>query len=157
MSDVNKEIDSILENFNKKSEERAAEANKQREGHMARSERFKKLINDIIQPTMTTYVKYINSKGQKGQTAGFDLNRHFFDIAFEIRGTDGQAIGYVGALRFSQKDDKIAIVEEIRGSTKVRASRTEELCEDKDITEEFVKSKILSITKKFYDSYFQNY
>ena len=142
MSDIEKELDPIIEEFNKSAE--AEEAKKQREAYIAKHERFKTIVSDVINPTMIEYARYLN---ERGQNARIDIHWHFFDITFEIHGNEMRTHGYIGTLEFLQVNDKIKVVEKIRGYS------TDELYNESQVTEELVKNKVINFIKKFYKVY----
>src|ERR687892_535779 len=112
MSDIEKELDPILEDLNRSVE--AEEAKKLREAFITRHERFKTLVSDLINPTMSQYARYLN---ERGQTARINIHWRFFDITFEIHGNDSRTHGYIGILEFLQANDRIKVVEQIRGDS----------------------------------------
>ncbi len=142
MSDIEKELGPIIEEFNRSAE--AEEAKKQREAYIARHERFKTLVSEVINPSMIEYVRYLN---ESGQNARINIHWHFFDIIFEIHGNPLRKHGTMGTLEFSQVNDKIKVVEQIRGYS------TDELYNENQITKEVVKNKVVNFIKKFFQVY----
>ena len=142
MSDIEKELDPILEGLNRSVE--AEEAKKLREVFIARHERFKTLVSDVINPTMIEYARYLN---ERGQTARIIIHWHFFDITFEIHGNDLRTHGYIGTLEFSQANNRIKVVEQIRGDS------IDEIYNEDLITTELVKKKVVNFIKNFYKIY----
>jgi hypothetical protein len=55
--------------------------------------------------------------------------------------------GYIGTLEFLQVNDKIKVVEQIRGYS------TDELYNESQVTVELVKNKVINFIKKFYKVY----
>ena len=55
--------------------------------------------------------------------------------------------GIMGTLEFSQVNDKIKVVEQIRGYS------TDELYNEDQITKELVKNKVVNFIKKFFQVY----
>jgi len=142
MSDIEKELDPILEDLNRSVE--AEEAKKLREVFISRHERFKTLVFDVINPTMIEYARYLN---ERGQTARIIIHWRFFDITFEIHGNDLRTHGYFGILEFSQANDRIKVVEQIRGDS------IDEIYNEDQITTELVKNKVVNYIKNFYKIY----
>jgi len=142
MSDIEKELGPIIEEFNRSAE--AEEAKEQREAYIAIHERFKTLVSDVINPSMIEYVRYLN---ESGQNARINIHWHFFDIIFEIHGNPLRTHGIMGTLEFSQVNDKIKVVEQIRGYS------TDELYNEDQITKELVKNKVVNFIKKFFQVY----
>lgn len=142
MSDIEKELDPILEYLNRSVE--AEEAKKLREVFIARHERFKTLVSGVINPTMIEYARYLN---ERGQTARIIIHWRFFDITFEIHGNDLRTHGYIGILEFSQANDRIKVVEQIRGDL------IDEIYNEDEITTELVKNKVVNFIKNFYKIY----
>lgn len=142
MSGIEKELDPILEDLNRSVE--AEEAKKLREAFIARHERFKTLVSDVINPTMIEYARYLN---ERGQTARIIIHWRFFDITFEIHGNDLLTHGYIGILEFSQANDRIKVVEQIRGDS------IDEIYNEDQITTELVKNRVVIFIKNFYKIY----
>jgi hypothetical protein len=145
MTDIGKELDPIIDEFYRKRQAISEEAENQREVYIAKKERFRKLINDIIHPTMIDFAEYLNGKGQN---ARINLNKHFFDIEFVIHGNELPTHSYTGSANFSQEGDKIKIVEAFAGNS------TDEICQENEVTKEFVKNKLMKLIKNFYQGYF---
>lgn len=142
MSDIEKELGPILEEFNKSIE--TEEARELREKLIARYKRFKTLVSDMIVPTMSEYAHYLN---ERGQTARVITHWRFFDVTFEIHGNELRTHGYIGILEFSQANDRIKVVEHIRGDP------TNEIYNEDQITTELVKNKVISFIKNYYKVY----
>lgn len=142
MSDIEKELDPILEDLNRSVE--AEEAKKLREAFIARHERFKTLVSDVINPTMSEYARYLN---ERGQTARINIHWRFFDITFEIHGNDSRTHGYIGILEFSHANDKIKVGEQIRGNS------VDKIYNEDQITTELVKNRVVNFIKDFYKIY----
>ena len=142
MSDIEKELDPILEDLNRSVE--AEEAKKLREAFITRHERFKTLVSDLINPTMSQYARYLN---ERGQTARINIHWRFFDITFEIHGNDLRTHGYIGLLEFSQANDRIKVVEQIRGDS------IDKIYNEDEITTELVKNRVINFIKDFYKIY----
>ena len=142
MSDIEKELGPILEDLNRSVE--AEEAKKLREAFITRHERFKTLVSDIINPAMSEYARYLN---ERGQTAQINIHWRFFDITFEIHGNDSRTQGYIGILEFSQANDKIKVVEQIRGDS------IDKIYNEDQITMELVKNRVINFIKDFYKIY----
>lgn len=142
MSDIEKELGPILEDLNRSVE--AEEAKKLRESFIARHERFKTLVSEVINPTMSEYARYLN---QRGQTARINVHWRFFDITFEIHGNDSRTHGYIGTLEFSHANDKVKVVEQIRGDS------IDKTYNEDQITTELVKNRVVDFIKDFYKIY----
>ena len=142
MSDIEKELGPIIEEFNRSAE--AEEARKQREANIARLERFKTLVSDVINPKMIEYAQYLN---ERGQNARISIHWHFFDIIFEIHGNPLRTHGTISTLEFAQVNHKIKVMEQIRGHS------TDELYNEDQITQELVKNKVVGFIKKFFKVY----
>jgi hypothetical protein len=140
--DIEKELDPILEDLNRSVE--AEEAKQLRETFIARHERFKTLVSDVINPTMSEYARYLN---ERGQTAQINIHWRFFDITFEIHGNDSRTHGYIGILEFSQVSDRIKVVEQIRGDS------IDKIYNEDQITTELVKNRVVNFIKDFYKIY----
>jgi len=84
---------------------------------------------------------------ERGQTARIIIHWRFFDITFEIHGNDLRTHGYIGILEFSQANDRIKVVEQIRGDSIV------EIYNEDQITMELVKNKVVNFIKNFYKIY----
>jgi len=122
----------------------AEEAKQLREAFIARHERFKTLVSHIINPTMSEYARYLN---ERGQTAQINIHWRFFDITFEIHGNDSRTHGYIGILEFSQANDRIKVVEQLRGDS------IDKIYNEDEITTESVKNRVVNFIKDFYKIY----
>jgi hypothetical protein len=142
MSDIEKELGPIIEEFNRSAE--AEEARKEREAYIARLERFKTLVSDVINPTMIEYARYLN---ERGQNARINIHWHFFDIIFEVHGNPLRTHGTMGTLEFAQANDKIKVMGQICGHS------TDEVYNEDQVTTELVKNKVVNFIKKFYQVY----
>src|SRR5687768_4051301 len=142
MSDIEIELDPILEDLNSSVD--VEEAKQLRETFIARHQRFKTLVSDVINPTMSEYARYLN---ERGQTAQINIHWRFFDITFEIHGNDSRTHGYIGILEFSQVSDRIKVVEQIRGDS------IDKIYNEDQITTELVKNRVVNFIKDFYKIY----
>jgi hypothetical protein len=145
MTDIGKELDPIIDEFNTKREANIREAEKQTDANITKRERFTQLINDTIQPTMIDFTQYLIDRGQN---ARINLNKHFFDIEFVILPSELHPHNYKGSVKFSQEGDKIKVAEDLAGN------QTNEICDENEVSKEFVKNKLMNLIKNFYQGYF---
>jgi hypothetical protein len=62
MGDIENELDSVLDRYQKKQEETRTKERKDHEDNIGLENEFKNLFNTIVQPLMTQMVRYLKHK-----------------------------------------------------------------------------------------------
>ena len=62
MGDIENELDSVLDRYQKKQEEARKKERKEQEDYIGLENEFKNLFNTIVQPLMAQMVRYLETK-----------------------------------------------------------------------------------------------
>ena len=145
MEDLEKELETIIEEFTRKKEEINQKQEKEKLASDQQRQTFQQIVTDIIRPLMLVCRDFINKKGEVSRIDSTGLG----DIIFEIQSKTSQKGVHMVNITFSLDtfpSGKIKSMQKIEYQI-----RSEEYCEDNQLTKDYVRSKLVEIVKKFYD------
>ena len=159
MEDLEKELGPLIENFqNLVKDAKAKKLDALREDEDLKKE-FNKLSQDIIEPVMRKFESYLASKDvnssvhiQSEIVAGKNPNVEFslhLKLTYESKYPN---------VKFSLSGEKISVQEErLMTVDEVRQDLTPEYYDKEQITEEFIKERLIRLIKSCFDKDWQSF
>jgi hypothetical protein len=84
MSEIEKELDPVLDQFKKKREEIRDKRQKDQDAYIAVSNEFSDLFKTIVYPVMVECVQYLDSKGEEFMYSRVNIHKILPQIEFRI-------------------------------------------------------------------------
>ena len=110
MEDMENELDSVLNRFQKKQEETRSKELKDQEDYITLENEFKNLFNTIVQPLMIKMVEYLETKGNEFKGSYVKVSPHLAKIALIINAYRLQQGSKWAEIEFSRDGNKLKIV-----------------------------------------------
>jgi hypothetical protein len=145
MEDFEKELQAIVDEFTRKKGETKQKQEKEKLASDQKRQTFQQIVSNVIHPIMLECRDFINKKGEVSRIDSGGLA----DIIFEIQSKTLSKGVHMANITFSLDtfpSGRIKIVQKIEYQTV-----SEEYCEENQLTEGYVRSKLVEIVKKFYD------
>ncbi|MFZ0317318.1 MAG: hypothetical protein WAL23_10315 [Nitrososphaeraceae archaeon] len=134
MGDIENELDSVLDRYQKKQEEARKKERKEQEDYIGLENEFKNLFNTIVQPLMAQMVRYLETKGNEFKGSYVKVSPHLAKIALIINPYRLQQGSKWAEIEFSRDGNKLKIV--VKNENAVTS---EALFEKSDLKPPFVK------------------
>ncbi|MDW0207613.1 MAG: hypothetical protein QOA28_08630 [Nitrososphaeraceae archaeon] len=147
MGDIENELDSVLERYQKKQEEARKKERKEQEDYIGLENEFKNLFNTIVQPLMAQMVRYLETKGNEFKGSYVKVSPHLAKIALIINPYRLQQGSKWAEIEFSRDGNKLKIV--VKNENAVTG---EALFEKSDLKPPFVKRILIDFVKSYYNT-----
>lgn len=144
MGDIEKELDSVLDRYQKKQEKSRDRERREQVDYIALENEFKNLFRTIVQPSMTKMVKYLESKGDEFKGSYVKVSPHLAKISLIINAYKLRQGSEWAEIEFSRDGDKLQIKKNENNVT------TEALFEKSDLNAHFVKRILIDFVKSHY-------
>ena len=147
MGDIENELDSVLDRYQKKQEEARKKERKEQEDYIGLENEFKNLFNTIVQPLMAQMVRYLETKGNEFKGSYVKVSPHLAKIALIINPYRLQQGSKWAEIEFSRDGNKLKIV--VKNENAVTG---EALFEKSDLKPPFVKRILIDFVKSYYNT-----
>ncbi|MDW0256035.1 MAG: hypothetical protein QN543_09230 [Nitrososphaeraceae archaeon] len=147
MGDIENELDSVLDRYQKKQEEARKKERKEQEDYIGLENEFKNLFNTIVQPLMAQMVRYLETKGNEFKGSYVKVSPHLAKIALIINPYRLQQGSKWAEIEFSRDGNKLKIV--VKNENAVTS---EALFEKSDLKPPFVKRILIDFVKSYYNT-----
>lgn len=144
MGDIEKELDSVLDRYQKKQEKSRDRERREQVDYIALENEFKNLFRTIVQPSMTKMVNYLESKGDEFKGSYVKVSPHLAKISLIINAYKLRQGSEWAEIEFSRDGDKLQIKKNENNVT------TEALFEKSDLNAHFVKRILIDFVKSHY-------
>lgn len=144
MGDIEKELDSVLDRYQKKQEKSRDRERRELVDYIALENEFKNLFRTIVQPPMTKMVNYLESKGDEFKGSYVKVSPHLAKISLIINAYKLRQGSEWAEIEFSRDGDKLQIKKNENNVT------TEALFEKSDLNAHFVKRILIDFVKSHY-------
>jgi hypothetical protein len=147
MGNIENELDSVLDRYQKKLEQTRNKELKQYEDHTAEEYEFKNLFSTMVKPAMTEMVRYLETKGNEFKGSFVKVSPHLAKISLIINAYRLQQGSKWAEIEFSRDGNKLKIV--IKSENAVTG---EALFEKSDLKPQFVKRMLIDFVKSYYNT-----
>ncbi|MDW3613429.1 MAG: hypothetical protein QN773_03000 [Nitrososphaeraceae archaeon] len=147
MGDIENELDSVLDRYQKKQEEARKKERTEQEDYIGLENEFKNLFNTIVQPLMAQMVRYLETKGNEFKGSYVKVSPHLAKIALIINPYRLQQGSKWAEIEFSRDGNKLKIV--VKNENAVTG---EALFEKSDLKPPFVKRILIDFVKSYYNT-----
>jgi hypothetical protein len=144
MGELENELDSVLDFYKKKQDERRTKEQKNREDNIDLDNKFKNSFNTIVHPIMTQMVKYLETKGDEFKGSFVRVSPNSARISFIINPYRLDQGTKWAELEFSRNGNKLKITEKNENSVNGEA-----LFEKSDLNPHFVKRMLIAFVKSY--------
>ena len=145
MGDIENELDSVLDRYQKKQEETRTKERKDHEDNIDLENEFKNLFKTIVQPLMTQMVRYLETQGDDFKGSSVKVSPNLARISFIINPYRLEQGSKWAEIEFSRSGDKLKIIERNENSVNGEA-----LFEKSDLNPRFVKRMLIAFVKSYY-------
>ncbi len=145
MEDFEKELQAVVDDFTTKKVKIKQKQKKEKLASDQKMKTFQQIVSNVIHPVILECRDFINKKGEVSRIESTGLG----DIIFEIQGKTLQRAVHMASITFSLDtfpSGKIKIVQKIEYEIV-----SEEFCEQNQLTNDYVRTKLVEIVKKFYN------
>lgn len=147
MENIENELDSVLDRYQKKQEQTRNKELKQYEGYTDEENEFKNLFSTIVKPAMTEMVRYLETKGNEFKGSFVKVSPHLAKISLIINAYRLQKGSEWAEIEFSRDGNKLKIV--VKNENTVTG---EALFEKSDLKPHFVKRMLIDFVKSYYNT-----
>lgn len=147
MEDIENELDSVLDRYQKKQEDTRNREKKEQEDYLGMENQFKNLFNTIVKPLMAQMVRYLESKGDEFKGSHVKVSPHLAKIALILNPYRLQQGSKWAEIEFSRNGNKLKIV--VKNENAVTS---EALFEKSEVRPPFVKRIIIDFVKSYYNT-----
>jgi hypothetical protein len=144
MDDIERALDSILDRYRKKQEERRDRESREQDEYHALENEFKNLFHTVVQPSMTKMVNYLESKGNEFKGSFVKVSAQLAKISLIINPYKLRQGSKWTEIEFLRDGDKLKI-----NKTENNVS-TEALFEKSELNAHFVKKILIDFVKSYY-------
>jgi len=145
MGDIENELDSVLDRYQKKQEETRTKERKDHEDNIDLENEFKNLFKTIVQPLMTQMVRYLETQGDDFKGSSVKVSPNLARISFIINPYRLEQGSKWAEIEFSRSGNKLKIIEKNENSVNGGA-----LFEKSDLNPRFVKRMLIAFVKSYY-------
>jgi hypothetical protein len=145
MGDIENELDSVLDRYQKKQEETRTKERKDHEDNIDLENEFKNLFKTIVQPLMTQMVRYLETQGDDFKGSSVKVSPNLARISFIINPYRLEQGSKWAEIEFSRSGNKLKIIENNENSVNGGA-----LFEKSDLNPRFVKRMLIAFVKSYY-------
>jgi hypothetical protein len=118
--DIENELDSVLDRYQKKQEDTRNKEMKEQEDYLALENEFKNLFNTIVKPLMAQMVRYLETKGNEFKGSYVKVSPHLAKIALILNPYRLQQGSKWAEIEFSRDGNKLKIVVKMKTLLLVR-------------------------------------
>ena len=108
--DIENELDSVLDRYQKKQEDTRNKEMKEQEDYLGLENEFKNLFNTIVKPLMAQMVRYLETKGNEFKGSYVKVSPHLAKIALILNPYRLQQGSKWTEIEFSRNGNKLKIV-----------------------------------------------
>jgi hypothetical protein len=144
MDDIENELDSVLDRYQKKQEQSRERELREQDDNIALENEFKNLFRTIVEPSMTKMVNYLESKGNEFKGSYVKISPHLAKISLIINAYKLRQGSEWTEIEFSREGDKLKIKKNENNVT------TEALFEKSELNAHFVKRILIDFVKSYY-------
>jgi len=151
LNGIDKELGKLFDKLEKKLQENKLTEDKEGQEKLVSDREFGELSDNIIQPIMLEYKKFLETKGKRVSLSCTVEKPHplLQDITFELKDSNLLSkYGSVPKITFFPKDGRVHIFEE---GTLGDGHPIESSYNKNEITEEFVRKKLTALIKEYVD------
>ena len=151
MNGIDKELGKSFDKLEKKLLENKLAEDKEGQEKLVSDREFGELSDNIIQPIMLEYKKFLETKGKRVSLSCTVEKPHplLQDITFELKDSNSLSkYGSVPKITFFPKDGRVHIFEE---GTLGDGHPIESSYNKNEITEEFVRKRLTGVIKEYVD------
>lgn len=146
MGDIENELDTILDRYQKIQEESRDKERRDQDDHIALESEFKYLFSTIVHPSMTKMVNYLESKGDEFKGSYVKVSPHLAKISLIINAYKLRQGSEWTEIEFSRDGDRLKIKKNENNVT------TEALFDKSDLNAHFVKRILIDFVKSHYST-----
>lgn len=147
MGDIENELDSVLDRYQKKQLETRNQELKDQQGYVGAENEFKDSFNAIVKPSMTEMARYLDARGKEFQGSYVKISPHLAKIALIINAYRLQQGSKWAEIEFSRQGKKLRIV------TKNDSGVTSDAIFEKSVLKpHFVKRMLIDFVKSYYST-----
>jgi hypothetical protein len=147
MSDIEYELDSVLDRYQKKQLETRNQELKDQQRYAGVENEFKNSFDTIVRPSMTEMARYLDTRGEEFKGSYVKISPHLAKIALVINAYRLQKGSKWAEIEFSRHDDKLRIV------TKNDSGVTSDALFEKSVLKpHFVKRMLIDFVKSYYST-----
>ena len=151
MERIDKELGQLFDKLEKNLQENKLAEDKERKEKLVPDSEFGELSDNIIQPIMFEYKKFLETKGNRVLLSCIIEKPHplLHDISFELRDSNLLSkYGSIPRITFFPKDGRVHIFEE---GTLGDGHPIESSYNKNEITEDFVRKRLTGLIKEYVD------
>ena len=145
--DIENELDSVLDRYQKKQEDTRNKEMKKQEDYLGLENEFKNLFNTIVKPLMAQMVIYLETKGNEFKGSYVKVSPHLAKIALILNPYRLQEGSKWAEIEFSRDGNKLKIV--VKNENAVTS---EALFEKSEVRPAFVKRILIDFVKSYYNT-----
>jgi hypothetical protein len=147
MGDIENELDSVLDRYQKKQVETRNKELKDQQAYVRTENEFKDSFNTIVRPSMTEMARYLDTRGKEFRGSYVKISPHLAKIALIINAYRLQQGSKWAEIEFSRHGDKLKIV------TKNDSGVTSDALFDKSVLKpHFVRRMLIDFVKSYYST-----
>lgn len=147
MSDIENELDSVLDRYQKKQVETRKKELKEQQAYVGTENEFKDSFNAIVRPAMTEMARYLDTRGKEFRGSYVKISPHLAKIALIINAYRLQQGSKWAEIEFSRHGDKLKIV------TKNDSGVTSDALFEKSVLKpHFVRRMLIDFVKSYYST-----
>jgi len=143
--DIENELDSVLDRYQKKQEDTRNKEMKDQEDYLGLENEFKNLFNTIVKPLMEQMVRYLETKGNEFKGSYVKVSPHLAKIALILNPYRLQQGSKWAEIEFSRDGNKLKIV--VKNENAVTGVA---LFEKSEVRSPFVKRILIDFVKSYY-------
>jgi hypothetical protein len=147
MGDIENELDSVLDHYQKKQVETRNKELKDQQAHVGTENEFKDSFNAIVRPSMTEMARYLDTRGKEFRGSYVKISPHLAKMALIINAYRLQQGSKWAEIEFSRDGDKLKIV------TKNDSGVTSDALFEKSVLKpHFVRRMLIDFVKSYYST-----
>jgi hypothetical protein len=147
MGDIENELDSVLDRYQKKQVETRNKELKDQQAHVGTENEFKDAFNAIVRPSMTEMARYLDTRGKEFKGSYVKISPHLARIALIINAYRLQQGSKWAEIEFSRYGEKLKIV------TKNDSGVTSDALFEKSVLKpHFVRRMLIDFVKSYYST-----
>jgi hypothetical protein len=147
MGDIENELDSVLDRYQKKQVETRNKELKDQQAYLGAENEFKDSFNTIVRPSMTEMARYLDTRGKEFKGSYVKISPHLARIALIINAYRLQQGSKWAEIEFSRYGEKLKIV------TKNDSGVTSDALFEKSVLKpHFVRRMLIDFVKSYYST-----
>lgn len=145
MSDIENELNSVLNRYQKKQLETRIQELKDQQDYVGAENEFKNSFDTIVRPSMTEMARYLDTRGKEFKGSYVKISPHLAKIALIINAYRLQQGSKWAEIEFSRQEDKLRIV-----TKNDNGVISDALFEKSVLKPHFVKRMLIDFVKSYY-------